>query len=139
MTSIGLDERHVRMFPSAMILKRLDVSAIKNPREKALVAQYQQLAKEVAALGEELLRLQAAEGILVRYKIKRNNNRYAAKMKRMKEIEESKALHSLLFHERFILVAQQREIENARAKEIAKLYLEQVQEAVSKNETTDSQ
>ena len=128
MSSIGLNEQHMRKFPSGMILSEIDASEVFSSKEKMLVLEYKQLQKRLEENREQLLRLQDSKGVLVRIKIMRNNKEYWVINTRMKQIEDSKDLSSLLFRKRYELVRQQQireqEIRKELEIEIIKRYLE---------------
>lgn len=128
MSSIGLNEQHMRKFPSGMILSEIDASEVFSSKEKMLVLEYKQLQKRLEENREQLLRLQDSKGVFVRIKIMRNNKEYWVINTRMKQIEDSKDLSSLLFRKRYELVRQQQireqEIRKELEIEIIKRYLE---------------
>lgn len=128
MSSIGLNEQHMRKFPSGMILSEIDASELFSSKEKMLVLEYKQLQKRLEENREQLLRLQDSKGVFVRIKIMRNNKEYLVINTRMKQIEDSKDLSSLLFRKRYELVRQQQireqEIRKELEIEIIKRYLE---------------
>lgn len=128
MSSIGLNEQHMRKFPSGMILSEIDASEVFSSKEKMLVLEYKQLQKRLEENREQLLRLQDSKGVFVRIKIMRNNKEYWVINTRMKQIEDSKALSSLIFRKRYELVRQQQireqEIRKELETEINKRYLE---------------
>lgn len=128
MSSIGLNEQHMRKFPSGMILSEIDASEVFSSKEKMLVLEYQQLQKRLEENREQLLRLQDSKGVFVRIKIMRNNKEYWVINTRMKQIEDSKDLSSLIFRKRYELVRQQQireqEIRKELEIEIIKRYLE---------------
>ena len=97
-------------------------------KEKMLVLEYKQLQKRLEENREQLLRLQDSKGVFVRIKIMRNNKEYWVINTRMKQIEDSKDLSSLLFRKRYELVRQQQireqEIRKELEIEIIKRYLE---------------
>lgn len=128
MNSIGLNEQHMRKFPSGMILSEIDASEVFSSKEKMLVQEYKQLQKRLEENREQLLRLQDSKGVFVRIKIMRNNKEYWVINTRMKQIEDSKDLSSLLFRKRYELVRQQQireqEIRKELETEIIKRYLE---------------
>ena len=128
MNSIGLNEQHMRKFPSGMILSEIDASEVFSSKEKMLVQEYKQLQKRLEENREQLLRLQDSKGVFVRIKIMRNNKEYWVINTRMKQIEDSKDLSSLLFRKRYELVRQQQireqEIRKELEIEIIKRYLE---------------
>lgn len=128
MSSIGLNEQHMRKFPSGMILSEIDASEVFSSKEKMLVLEYKQLQKRLEENREQLLRLQDSKGVFVRIKIMRNNKEYWVINTRMKQIEDSKDLSSLLFRKRYELVRQQQireqEIRKELETEIIKRYLE---------------
>lgn len=128
MSSIGLNEQHMRKFPSGMILSEIDASELFSSKEKMLVLEYKQLQKRLEENREQLLRLQDSKGVFVRIKIMRNNKEYLVINTRMKQIEDSKDLSSLLFRKRYELVRQQQIMEQEIRKEleieIIKRYLE---------------
>lgn len=128
MSSIGLNEQHMRKFPSGMILSEIDASELFSSKEKMLVQEYKQLQKRLEENREQLLRLQDSKGVFVRIKIMRNNKEYWVINTRMKQIEDSKDLSSLLFRKRYELVRQQQireqEIRKELETEIIKRYLE---------------
>ncbi|MBR3919165.1 MAG: hypothetical protein IKJ59_10580 [Clostridia bacterium] len=128
MSSIGLNEQHMRKFPSGMILSEIDASELFSSKEKMLVLEYKQLQKRLEENREQLLRLQDSKGVFVRIKIMRNNKEYWVINTRMKQIEDSKDLSSLLFRKRYELVRQQQireqEIRKELEIEIIKRYLE---------------
>lgn len=128
MNSIGLNEQHMRKFPSGMILSEIDASEVFSSKEKMLVLEYKQLQKRLEENREQLLRLQDSKGVFVRIKIMRNNKEYWVINTRMKQIEDSKDLSSLLFRKRYELVRQQQireqEIRKELEIEIIKRYLE---------------
>lgn len=128
MSSIGLNEEHMRKFPSGMILSEIDASELFSSKEKMLVQEYKQLQKRLEENREQLLRLQDSKGVFVRIKIMRNNKEYWVINTRMKQIEDSKDLSSLLFRKRYELVRQQQireqEIRKELEIEIIKRYLE---------------
>ena len=128
MSSIGLNEQHMRKFPSGMILSEIDASELFSSKEKMLVLEYKQLQKRLEENREQLLRLQDSKGVFVRIKIMRNNKEYWVINTRMKQIEDSKDLSSLIFGKRYELVRQQQireqEIRKELETEIIKRYLE---------------
>ena len=128
MSSIGLNEQYMRKFPSGMILSEIDASELFSSKEKMLVLEYKQLQKRLEENREQLLRLQDSKGVFVRIKIMRNNKEYWVINTRMKQIEDSKDLSSLLFRKRYELVRQQQireqEIRKELETEIIKRYLE---------------
>ena len=128
MSSIGLNEEYMRKFPSGMILSEIDASELFYSKEKMLVLEYKQLQKRLEENREQLLRLQDSKGVFVRIKIMRNNKEYLVINTRMKQIEDSKDLSSLLFRKRYELVRQQQimeqEIRKELETEIIKRYLE---------------
>lgn len=128
MSSIGLNEQHMRKFPSGMILSEIDASEVFSSKEKMLVLEYKQLQKRLEENREQLLRLQDSKGVFVRIKIMRNNKEYWVINTRMKQIEDSKDLSSLIFRKRYELVRQQQireqEIRKELEIEIIKRYLE---------------
>ena len=128
MSSIGLNEQYMRKFPSGMILSEIDASELFSSKEKMLVLEYKQLQKRLEENREQLLRLQDSKGVFVRIKIMRNNKEYWVINTRMKQIEDSKDLSSLLFRKRYELVRQQQireqEIRKELEIEIIKRYLE---------------
>lgn len=128
MSSIGLNEQHMRKFPSGMILSEIDASKVFSSKEKMLVLEYKQLQKRLEENREQLLRLQDSKGVFVRIKIMRNNKEYWVINTRMKQIEDSKDLSSLIFRKRYELVRQQQireqEIRKELEIEIIKRYLE---------------
>lgn len=128
MSSIGLNEQHMRKFPSGMILSEIDASEVFSSKEKMLVLEYKQLQKRLEENREQLLRLQDSKGVFVRIKIMRNNKEYWVINTRMKQIEDSKDLSSLIFRKRYELVRQQQimeqEIRKELETEIIKRYLE---------------
>lgn len=128
MSSIGLNEQHMRKFPSGMILSEIDASEVFSSKEKMLVLEYKQLQKRLEENREQLLRLQDNKGVFVRIKIMRNNKEYWVINTRMKQIEDSKDLSSLIFRKRYELVRQQQireqEIRKELEIEIIKRYLE---------------
>ncbi|MBR4123061.1 MAG: hypothetical protein IKT93_01430 [Clostridia bacterium] len=127
MSSIGLNEQYMRKFPSGMILSEIDASELFSSKEKMLVLEYKQLQKRLEENREQLLRLQDSKGVFVRIKIMRNNKEYWVINTRMKQIEDSKDLSSLLFRKRYELVRQQQireqEIRKELETEIIKRYL----------------
>ena len=127
MSSIGLNEQHMRKFPSGMILSEIDASELFSSKEKMLVLEYKQLQKRLEENREQLLRLQDSKGVFVRIKIMRNNKEYWVINTRMKQIEDSKDLSSLIFRKRYELVRQQQireqEIRKELETEIIKRYL----------------
>ncbi|MBR5786644.1 MAG: hypothetical protein IKY41_08125 [Clostridia bacterium] len=128
MSSIGLNEQHMRKFPSGMILSEIDASELFSSKEKMLVLEYKQLQKRLEENREQLLRLQDSKGVVfVRIKIMRNNKEYWVINTRMKQIEDSKDLSSLIFRKRYELVRQQQireqEIRKELETEIIKRYL----------------
>ena len=128
MSSIGLNEQHMRKFPSGMILSEIDASEVFSSKEKMLVLEYKQLQKRLEENREQLLRLQDSKGVFVCIKIMRNNKEYWVINTRMKQIEDSKDLSSLLIRKRYELVRQQQireqEIRKELETEIIKRYLE---------------
>ncbi len=128
MSSIGLNEQHMRKFPSGMILSEIDASELFSSKEKMLVLEYKQLQKRLEENREQLLRLQDSKGVFVRIKIMRNNKEDWVINTRMKQIEDSKDLSSLIFRKRYELVRQQQireqEIRKELEIEIIKRYLE---------------
>lgn len=122
MTSIGLNEHHIRMFPSSVILAKIDPSEACSPKEKQLVLEYKCLIKTLEENREKGLRLQHSKGIFARLQIYQNNKKNKSIQKRMKQIEESKTLSSLLFRKRYALVMQQHEIERQRMREWNEIY-----------------
>ena len=111
-----------------MILSEIDASEVFFSKEKMLVLEYKQLQKRLEENREQLLRLQDSKGVFVRIKIMRNNKEYWVINTRMKQIEDSKDLSSLLFRKRYELVRQQQireqEIRKELETEIIKRYLE---------------
>ena len=127
MSSIGLNEQHMRKFPLGMILSEIDASELFSSKEKMLVLEYKQLQKRLEENREQLLRLQDSKGVFIRIKIMRNNKEYWVINTRMKQIEDSKDLSSLIFRKRYELVRQQQireqEIRKELETEIIKRYL----------------
>ena len=124
MTSIGINKSFEEMFPAGVILMQIDLSDRLDDRERMLVEEYQTLAKEAKELGKVLWQLQDHKGRWVRCKIRRTSKKYTSKRKRMQQIEESKALSTLLFHKRSILMAKQREQEKKLEEERTRRYIE---------------
>ena len=110
MTSIGLSEKYFRMFPSGMILRKMHLSEVTDPGQRALVEKYQDLAKALEEKDKQLSELQEG-GRFAGFREKLCSRKCAAIRKQMKRIEESKALSSLLFQKRMILVGQRYEME----------------------------
>ena len=104
MTSIGLTQKQINMFPAPMILLQLKEEELINETEKRLVIEYKRLN---SALAEDV-----------------SNWRYHRIKRKMKKIEEHKALKSLLFHQRMILLKQAHAEEMERLKEVERLKME---------------
>ena len=104
MTSIGLTQKQINMFPTSMILLQLKEEDLINETEKKLVLEYKRLN---SALAEDV-----------------SNWRYRRIKRKMKKIEEHKALKGLLFYQRMILLKQDHAEEMELIKEVEHLKME---------------
>ena len=101
MTSIGLTQKQIDMFPASMILLQLKEEDLVNEKEKMLVEEYKRLnlmlEKDVSSW------------------------RYRRIKRKKKKIEEHKALSNLLFYQRMVLVKQAHALEMECLKEVERL------------------